>query len=778
MSDKTAQTMEEDYIEEEYFDLPDEGKGASKLKFFVYAFVAFGFSQVTAVGELSPFSPAFLCCVPYEFVLPCFFSACLGSLIALDLSRALTYIAVLAFCAVVRLIVRKLSFRERIHYGFGAIAFVALMGIRCVLLFLEGFSLRPLGLIVLESVMALFSCMFFIRSMRIPLGRVSFLQLPPKDIACMALSFSLFLMSFSGLSLEGISPGRVIAAWLVMFVAFYKGPSAGAAVGICVGAALCISPEYRFLFACYAMSGLVCALFSSFGQIVTGVIFGAVFGLCCLVSGEKTALITLIEAASACVCFVLMPQKWLSALQDIMQKYGFAGERKISTEVSANLHAAAKNIYDVAGIVGDVCERLDSIINPEVNKMFASLQQNVCDGCSNKNYCWNKMFDSTARDVMVIAGIERRTKGRLPLEKRCERLDVLGGSVGALQREYLSNMAVKMKIREMRKALTDQFCGMGDFLTETANKVQYSRSVDAPRSVSLRTALTDAGVYTDALSLFTDRAGKITVEAVLVGQGFDSDTKKMKTVIEVMTGRRFGEAKIDVTDVRTRIAFQERPRLTVRVGYAQKALEEGCLCGDSVRVIDTPDGNRCAIISDGMGTGSRAAIDSTMTVSIMEKLIGVGFSFAGGLKIVNSAMIMKSTDESMATIDAVCINVWNGSAEFFKAGAGISFIRSGNQVHTLQKQSLPVGIIRGIGFACEDCTLEEGDIVLLMSDGVTQGDCVWISDELLAWSTNDMEALAQHIVNLASLRQDELTRDDLTAVAVKVSRNRSGGDNE
>ncbi len=772
MADYRVLTLQEDTDEEEYFDFAEEAKEASKLMVLTYAFVAFGFSQITAVGELSPFSAAFLCCIPFEVVLPCFIAASVGNLLALDLWVAMTYTGILAFCAVIRLIIHKLSLREEINYGYGAIAFVAVLGIRGGIMLAGGFELRSLGLIVLESIMALLGCMFFLRSMRIPLSRVGFSQLPSKDIACLALSFCLFLMSFSGFSVEGISPGRVMAAWLVMFVAFYRGPSSGAAVGICVGAALCISPEGRFLFACYALSGLLSALFASFGQIVTATVFGAVFGLCCLMSGDKAALICFAEAATASVCFVIMPQKWLGALQDFLQNHGFGIEKKISTEVSANLHAAAHNIYEVAAIVGDVCERLDSIINPEVNKMFASLQQNVCDGCANKNYCWNKMFDSTARDVMIIAGIEKRTKGRLALEKRCERLDILGGSVDTLQREYLSNMAVKMKIREMRKALTDQFCGMGDFLTETANKVQYSRSVDAPKSVSLRTALSDAGAYTDALSLFTDIAGKITVEAVLVGQSFESDTKKMKTVIEVMTGRRFDEAKIDVTDVRTRISFQERPRLNVQVGYAQKAFEDGCLCGDSVRVIDTPDGNRCALVSDGMGTGSRAAIDSTMTVSIMEKLIGVGFSFGGALKIVNSAMIMKSTDESMATIDAVCVNVYTGSAEFFKAGATVSFIRSGNQVHTLQKQSLPVGIIRGIGFAGEKCNLEQGDIVLLVSDGVTQGDCVWISDELLAWSTNDMEALAQHIVNLATLRQDELTRDDITAVAIKVNKNR------
>ena len=67
--------------------------------------------------------------------------------------------------------------------------------------------------------------------------------------------------------------------------------------------------------------------------------------------------------------------------------------------------------------------------------------------------------------------------------------------------------------------------------------------------------------------------------------------------------------------------------------------------------------------------------------------------------------------------------------------------------------------------------LSVGDIVLMLSDGAVGDDCGWIHDELLSWNTADMNDLAGHIVRLAHLRSDEKTRDDITAVAVKINRN-------
>jgi stage II sporulation protein E len=133
---------------------------------------------------------------------------------------------------------------------------------------------------------------------------------------------------------------------------------------------------------------------------------------------------------------------------------------------------------------------------------------------------------------------------------------------------------------------------------------------------------------------------------------------------------------------------------------------------------------------------------------------------------------MKSTDESIATIDGVTVNLFTGTVNFFKAGGSLTFIRHGNEITTLEGVSLPVGIMRNVEFWKSEKGLSAGDIVLLLSDGAVGEDCGWISDELLSWNTADMDDLAGHIARLASLRMTDNTKDDISAVAIKLVYNK------
>lgn len=765
---------EAEISEEIYGTLEDEPKEKGfhyYLPFALFAFAGFCFSQLDALGDMSPFTVSFLSSVKFDYCFPVFIASSLGYFLAKPWQTALKYTAVSALMCLVRLfIARRLSHKNTVSVSCIA-SFVCSLIVGIVFAAFSDFNYISVFITLCESCLSLCASVFFIRSFRTPVMKTGISALGVKDSSSLVLSLCVFLMCMSGFNIEGLSPARIFSCLVLMFLSFYKGSAAGSVAGVCIGAALCIDPSFRYLFPCYALSGLVAGVFSPLGQIVTALSFGISYSIISLFQGTGSeVLISLIEVAIASAAFMIVPSRWISSLGDILKKSGIAPDNPVYRQVSGNLLRAADNIYEVSAIISKVSEKLDSIINPEVNKLFASLQQSVCADCEHKSSCWNKMFDSTARDILVLCGIEKRSKGRLPLEKRCQRKDILLPQIQSTSAEYAGNMAVKMKIREMRKVMTDQFGSMGDFLKETAEKVAGSKIIDTPKSTALRSALQDAGIYTDALSYFTDSDGRVTIEISIIDRPFETDRKKLRHIIEFLSKRRFGEADITVGDIKTTISFQEKYLYDVHFGYSQKPLLKNSLCGDSVSFVCGTDGTKTAIISDGMGTGTRAAIDSTMTSSLLEKLIEGGFSVKGAIRTVNSAMIMKSTDESISTVDAVSINLYTGASDFYKSGAAISFIRSGNEIQIIREESLPIGIIRNVSPAHRQVKLLPGDIVLMVSDGVTGEDCGWINDELLSWSTNSMEDLASHIASLALLRSNKSTRDDITAAAIKISK--------
>lgn len=751
-------------------ELPQSGTPYRKWgRVGLAALCGFLFSQLDFNWQISPFSVSFVAALPFEYCFSAFVGSALGCFTNLGLGQAVRYTAAIFLTCLFRLIKgRYFSFVED-GYINGILALCSNLVTGLVHHFVTEGEFMGVFSVAIESAVAFGTAMLFIKSFKTPVVRIGIESLSVRDSLCLGSSLCIFLVCASGFTIEGLSPGRILAFLAILFVSVYKGVSGAAVVGICVGLSLGVNPDFRFLFASVAFGALASGVFSSLGQTASSVAF-AVCASGVSAFGGDSGIVCVIEIVIASAVFIILPSKYIASVEEYLQKKGISGDGRINNEVSENLNAAAENIYDVSEIVCRVSEKLDSIINPEVNRLFSFLQQRVCDGCERKSTCWNKNFDSTASDVLSIAGIE--SGKRISLRKNCKRFEKLTQYILEGYSDYAESLSSKMKLSEMRKVLTDQFTGMGDFLKSTAIAVSESRVLDKAKSTAVKSALQDTGIYVDALSYYCNVGTKVTVEITVLDSELHEQHKKIKTILEFVTKRRFEKASITVTDFRTVIVFEEKTAFKVQTGYAQRPMKEGAVCGDSVIVTTQQTGNRAVVLSDGMGTGARAKIDSAMTCSIMEKLLSSGFSFDSALKIVNSSLIMKSTDESISTIDAVSINLYTGRAEFFKAGAAITFIRSGNEITVLEGASLPVGIIRNVEFFKSTKELLAGDIVLLLSDGAAGADCGWIHDELLAWSTNSMDDLACHIVKLAQLRSNEKTRDDITAVAVKISRNR------
>ncbi len=198
---------------------------------------------------------------------------------------------------------------------------------------------------------------------------------------------------------------------------------------------------------------------------------------------------------------------------------------------------------------------------------------------------------------------------------------------------------------------------------------------------------------------------------------------------------------------------------------AQHVCGNGRLCGDSWEAFQDGSGRQHLVISDGMGTGGRAAVDGTMASGILSKLMEAGVGVDASLKIVNAALMAKSGDESLATLDLCSVDLFTGEAEFCKAGAPVSFLRKGGEAFMVEAPSLPAGILREVRFSKLNETLEDGDLAVLVSDGAIAGGSEWILKELEEWDGDSPQKLAEKLTEKAvNQRQDG--RDDDITVAV------------
>jgi stage II sporulation protein E len=213
------------------------------------------------------------------------------------------------------------------------------------------------------------------------------------------------------------------------------------------------------------------------------------------------------------------------------------------------------------------------------------------------------------------------------------------------------------------------------------------------------------------------------------------------------------------------------PAYDVEIGADQHIANGGKLCGDCIDYFNDGTGTTYALVCDGMGTGGRAAVDGNMAVSVMGRLLRCGLSADSALQILNAALMVKSEDESLSTVDAAGVNLYTGDVTLKKAGAPATYIKKGGRVISKEMPSLPAGILNNIKFSTNSVRLNAEDMVVMVSDGVITGDEKWLEKLIKSWNEGSSQELAQAVVEEAIRRRSETKDDDITAVVIRLREN-------
>ena len=337
---------------------------------------------------------------------------------------------------------------------------------------------------------------------------------------------------------------------------------------------------------------------------------------------------------------------------------------------------------------------------------------------------------------------------------------------------YTACLSAERRVGEIRSVVAGQFSGLSEILEEMAEEFENYERFDMAAAERVSTAVKLFGITPIDVSCRIDRFGRMTVEIETVDTN-RNHVKKPQLLKEISKacGRRLDTPCLSLAPNRCRMQMSERPCFDTQIGSAQHISGNGQLCGDSYNYFNDGMGRLIAVISDGMGTGGRAAVDGSMAESIMTKLTKAGLGFDCALRVVNSALMVKSGDESLATLDVVCIDLFTGHAEIMKAGAPLSIIKKNGKTYRCNGASLPAGILTDIRFSHDSAKLGLNDWLCMVSDGAIATGDMWLESLIQDWKDGSAQELAKAIVTEARNRRTDGYDDDITAVAIRLMRN-------
>ncbi len=528
----------------------------------------------------------------------------------------------------------------------------------------------------------------------------------PQELTCAAFAAGPFLLALSMLRIGPISVGGVLAVLIVLYAGKYGGMAGGAVAGVATGA-------------CFAFSGT--GLSGLMGAYGIGGLMGGLFA-------------PLGRLAGACA-FILS-----SALASLP---GSVTTQRLDT------------LWEVA-LATVLFLLLPDRLGVRLIRPLAACDTGEAPRARDLRRSVVARLDHAASAMEEVAETVKEVGAKL---------DKASTPVGPMERKKAENAA------QTRKLMVQQFATVGTVLEEMASEFELHEKNDEAAAAEVAKVLYTFALEPIDVGCRINRFDRMTVEALATrGEGVQVNKAELAREVSKACGRTFGLPSISRTPTSWRLVFCERVGCRAVMGCARHNCYNGALCGDSTRCFEDGSGRYIAILSDGMGSGGRAAVDGVMVSDLMARLVQAGVGFDSALQIVNTAMGVKSGDESVATVDIACVDLYTCAVSFLKAGGAMSFVRHGDSVHPVDAPGLPVGILDTASFHRSQEQLTPGDLVLLVSDGALCEGAAWITGLIQDWSdAQTPQELAEAIVAGAVARRSDGHDDDVTVIAIRLA---------
>lgn len=746
----------------------------------VYLLCGILVSRGTLLGTLAPFGASYAAAVPKKYL----FSSLVGTAfgyILLKPTDSFRYIAVIVAIGALRWLMGDIEKVSRSRLFAPLAAFLPTLATGIALLFASTSTLSSFADCFIEAVLSGAAAYFISVSVQLADEKRGISAYTRQETACLVMTGCVLILAFGSITFENISLGRIIAITAVLLCARYGGVNGGAVCGIATGAVFSIASRAQgFVCGGFAFGGLMAGMFAPVGKLGCAIAFLISNGIMSLAFGDNTQLAAvLIESFVGSVVFMILPKEVGNIISPVFsnEKNSSLGET-LRKNIVMRLDFASKAIYNVRNDVNSVSDKLKDLYSPSFSVVCENVEKEVCNNCGLKTYCYEHKQGVTRDDFFRLEEL-LEAQGRISesdvedaFVKNCCKKGEIARSMNLNYREYLSALEAQRRVSDVRGVVAGQFSGVSDILSDLSDEFKNTMRCDTDSSERIISALSALGaIPVECVCLVSD-GGRMSVELELSTKG-DSKLSKGTIMREVSKccGRRFDLPTVTCEGDRIRAALCEMPVYDVEIGSDQHIANNGRLCGDCLDYFNDGFGKTYALVCDGMGTGGRAAVDGNMAVSVMGRLLRSGLSADSSLQIVNSALMVKSEDESLSTLDLTGVDLYTGKVTLKKAGAPATFVRKNGRVMVREMPSLPVGILNGVKFSSDTVNLSSGDMVVMVSDGVITGDEKWLEKLIRSWNEGSTQELARAVVDEAIKRRGDSPDDDITALAIRITDN-------
>ncbi|ELC8416493.1 stage II sporulation protein E [Clostridium perfringens] len=608
------------------------------------------------------------------------------------------------------------------------------------------------------------------------------------EIVSIELFICLLIVGIGTLSINDISFRNIAAILFIIALAFISDTNMGAGAGITMGIILGFATgNLMESIAIYGACGLVAGIFRESGKLFTALSFNIIFVIVTLYSGVFNN-ISFIEALVGTGIFLLIPKKIYNKISleiNKDKKVGHFSEVRFA-EIKDELTERLKDFTEVLSIMGKSLNNLvgnDKLaIKNKGNALVENLSDRTCSDCDMRYMCWKRELHQTYNAFSDLIRNYENNSGAFPheLEKKCIKKYALVKNLEDIMNIYMVNETLKSRLGEGRKILSNHINNMSVTISEIVDEFGNELHLCTDVEKSIKKSLLKYGINFGSLICYNDKNGRIKIKMQMENcMGSQTCIKTVLPIISETIGKNMSigseGCNINSKNNMCEIVIEEAPKYHINSHVAVATKEGEKFTGDSYSYGRTKDGNYITVISDGMGSGPEAGLESKVSVEIIEKFMEVGFDEKIAIDAVNAIMSIKfSEDEKFSTLDMNKIDLYTGNAKFMKVGAIESFIKRGNKVEVINSNTLPFGVLEEPDVDTVEKQVSNGDVIVSISDGILDVkndgsfDTTWLIEFLKSTKYRQPKDLSIAILEKAKELSGGKAKDDMTVVVSKV----------
>lgn len=758
----------------------------------ILAISGFLLARAGILGDLYPFAPAFLAAVGvcYRrqgilYLLP----------VLLGLSTVMWGQDLLVYCAISVILGVVFSLypvdSKKQWLVVPSMALATVLVSKGLSIALTGFSNYLLLVSIFESVFAaglsLVFMVIFGAIRRFDIRR----RFSSDESICFFVGGMGLVCGLSGLSIGGIDMQSVASRFLIIVAAYIAGSGAGASIGAVVGIVPSLSSIIApAMIANYAFSGMLSGIFRGFGRLgsILGFLLGNMILALYLLSGTEITS-SLAASVIAAIIFFVMPKSVYKELQKAFSTTAIKSAREEKSE--RLLRISLRKLRNASVVFNELQNSLSGMAGKEeviseednIKVVLNHLSQKLCSQCSMNNICWDLDYRHTCRGIVSLFKVVEdngvATVKDVPenFRKRCPHLKELLAIVNCLYEMYCHNNYWQLQRQSSRLLLSKQMAGVSQILDNIAKEINSFGEEREVLERELQNALIKKGLLIEGAGIISIAQRTLDVW-VQFGEcpGELHCREALEEEVSRLLGREYAihETSCGGVNCNQRCTYHllEKGAHRLSIGKVQLAKDGKGICGDSGGTMFLDDGRELLMISDGMGIGKKASLESSSAISLVSRLLEAGFLEDTAIDTVNAALTFRGKEESFVTLDICLLDLYEGQAEFIKTGGAPSFIKRGERVKVIKGSSLPVGML----YKVEKDTIKEkvkpNDFIIMASDGLLDAGCCtetqWVSILVEQAPSSDPQELAEYLLDRVITASGGRIKDDITILVAKM----------